>query len=230
MTEHAKTADDYRREIDEANKQHDQLLTELEVPTYTDRQLQAQWVKAKSEGAITGTTGWTAGAPAEVLELLDVGAPYILETRGFAQVTGWIINGRWLARKSDQDLARQLEERREASRRYQETYVAENRDDWTRREAALPEWIAQRIRAFHENPEFEAEPMGWGYELIVCELAVMYAAMGNDILDKTTFTITDSDEIDTFASANGTSGTQHAFALALAKKHLQDTTPDGESA
>lgn len=62
--------------------------------------------------------------------------------------------------------------------------------------------------------------MGWGYELIVCELAVMYAAMGPQILDKTPSTITDTPEISAFADAHGTSGAQHSFALALAQHHL----------
>lgn len=222
MTHAPKTSADYTGELLEQEAKHDALLTELEIPTYTGRHLQAQWVASKEGSAITGTTGWTAGAPDEVLQLLDVGDPYILETRNFSQITGWIIGGRWYDRKSDQDLQRQLDACIEDTRRRNAEHVAANRDAWTRREAALPEWIAERMRAIRaNNPDFETESMGWGYELIVCELAVLYAGIGVDILDKTSSTITDTPAITAFADANGTSGTQHEFALALAKQHLR---------
>lgn len=216
-----KTVDDYRRESEALDRKHDALFAELEVPTYSGRTLQAQWVKAKGGGSITGTTGWTAGASEEVTALLNVGDPYILETKGFNTISGWLIDGKWYARKSDQDLEREHLAFIESSRRRWQEYADAHREEWREREAKLPEWIAQRIRAFHDNPEFESEPMGWGYELIVCELAVMYAAIGEDILDKDAFSVIDTDEIKQFAADNGTSGTQHGFALGLAKQHLQ---------
>lgn len=219
--------DDIRARLDEEDRQHDELLTHLEVPEYSNRKLTAQWVRSKSAGAITGTTGLTAGAPAEVLELLNVGDPYILETKGFTEITGWIIKGRWYDRRSDQDLQRRYDEWKRNSDREQAEYVAKNRDDWARREAALPEWAAERMRHIREeNPEFETNPMGWGYELIATELAVLYADMGDQIADKTAFTIEDSPAVTAFAEANGTSGMQHQFAIAFAKHHL---APSGAS-
>lgn len=216
-----KNLDDIRAGIDAENRKHDQLLAELEVPEYSGRRLQAQWVKSKSAGAITGTTGWTASAPAEVLELLEVGDPFVLETKGFNEISGWLIKGRWYARKSDQDLKRSRDDYLESARRRDEEYVAAHRAEWTVREAALPEWIAQRIRYFREtNPTFQSEPMGWGYELIICELAVLYADMGAEILDKTSFNIDDSDAVTAFAEKNGTSGMQHHAGLAFAQQHL----------
>lgn len=53
----AKTVADYRREAEEQERKHDALLAELEIPRYTDRQLQAQWVKSKDSSSVTGTTG-----------------------------------------------------------------------------------------------------------------------------------------------------------------------------
>jgi hypothetical protein len=216
-----KTLDEIRAEMAEQDRKHSELLAELEVPTYTERTLQAQWVQSKGTGSITGTTGWTAGAPAEVLEMLEVGDPYIVETMGFNTISGWLIKGRWYARKSDQDLQRSLDDFLTTTRRRHEECVAKNRDDWTRREAALPDWIAERMRSIRANsPEFETEPMGWGYELIVCELAVLYAAIGPEIL--TAAKIIDTPEIDAFADAEGTSGMQHQAAWAIAKHHLSE--------
>lgn len=210
-----------RAEMDAQNRAHDELLKTLEVPEYSDRTLTAQWVQRKSEGAIEGTTGWTAGAPAEVLELLQLGDPYILETKGFSQITGWIIRGRWYGRKSEQDLQREYDEYQRKSELDQADYVAKNREDWERREAALPEWAASRMRAIREaTADFEVTPMGWGYELIATELAVLYAAMGDEILDKNSFNVADSPAVTAFAQANGTSGFQHQFAIALAQHHL----------
>lgn len=214
-------------EIAEKDRKHAELLATLEVPSYENRRLEAQFVKSKHHQddsdhyAITGTSGWTAGCPREVFELLNVGDPYILETRGVTTITGWIVNGSWMARKSDQDIEREHQAFVEASARRHAEYVAQHRDEWVQREAALPDWVADRLRVFHANPAFESEPMGWGYELMVCELAVLYADMGPAILDRDQFTITDSPAVSAFAHVNGTSGAQHGMALALAKRHLR---------
>lgn len=223
-----KTREQIRADLDEQNRKHDELLTQLEVPEYSNRILTAQWVKSKDGGAITGTTGWTAGAPAEVLALLEVGDPYILETIALSQITGWIINGRWYNHKSDQDLQRDHEAWKRETEEKQAAFVAENREDWERREAALPDWAGARLRHVRENnPDLETQLMGWGYELIATELAVLYAAMGDEILGKSAFDIDDSPEITAFANANGTSGFQHQWAVAFAQQHLTEETPRG---
>lgn len=215
-----------RAEIEEENRRHDELLQTLEIPAYTDRNLQAQWVQSKEISgeyhAIRGTSGWTAGCPKEVFDLLEVGDPYVLETKGFNEISGWLVNGKWYDRRSDQDLQRARDSWLEESKRRQEEYVAKHREEWVVREAALPEWAGKRMKAIREkNPDFESQPMGWGYELIAMELAVLYAAMGESILDKDYSSIEDTDEIKKFAEENGTSGNQHSFGLAYAKAYLR---------
>ena len=58
--------------------------------------------------------------------------------------------------------------------------------------------------------------------MVVAELAVEYARMGEDILDKDTFSIEDSEAIKRISHEQGTSGNQHSMALALAKAHLME--------
>ena len=219
--------EEMRRAIDEQNAKHDALLETLEIPDYTGRSLQAQWVKRKEQSgdyfSIEGTTGWTAGTSKEVFEALEEGDPYILETatRGNL-ITGFLIRGTWFDRKSNQDLERYRQQRQEESDRKAREYYEAHKDDWERRFEALPEWAKGRLQRIREtNPDFDTQPMGFGYELVATEVAVLYAAMGDVILDKGLFDIEDSEEISTFARENGTSGNQHGFALAFAKAHLR---------
>ena len=205
----------------------DKLLASLEIPEYTDRTLKADWVKSKAGRAITGTDGLSSLVPQQVADLLEVGDVYILEVKGFNRITGWLIDGVWYGRKSDQDLAREDVDFLEKEKKRRHDSTEKNREDWTRREAALPDWFKAQMKVERDsNKDFEETPMGWGYALIACELAAMYAKMGEDILDKDTFTVEDTDEIREFARENGTTGNQHGFALMLAKRHVKETKND----
>jgi hypothetical protein len=225
-----KTIEDYRREWERRDVEEQALLESLEIPTYENRRLQAQWVKKRehAEGsdhyAITGTTGWTAGCPKEVFDLLPEGKAYVLETVNTSRITGWIIDGKWYDRKSDQDLKREHEAFvADLDRRHREMLDA-NREDWQRRQDALPDWIRRRLETFHSRAGEKFARDGWGYELIIAELAVEYAALGDVILDKDVFQVSDheSEAIKTISREQGTSGNQHSMALALAKAHLED--------
>jgi len=217
-------------ELEKIDANHAALMSVLEIPTYSDRRLQAQWVKEREhrEGsdwyAITGTSGWTAGCSKEVYDLLPEGKAFILETRGFSHITGWIIDGRWYDRKSDQDLQREHEAFVASFERQNRERLEENRADWQRRQDALPDWIRQRIEGFHATGGEKFQTDGWGYELIIAELAVEYAALGEVILDKDVFEINEheSEAIKKISREEGTSGNQHSMALALAKAHLED--------
>jgi len=59
---------------------------------------------------------------------------------------------------------------------------------------------------YHETFELE----GWGYELVVCELAALYAKSN----------CADDETIDSYAREQGTSGNQHGIAKSLARAHL----------
>lgn len=106
-----------------------------------------------------------------------------------------------------------------------------NREDWARREAALPEPLRARLENFRAKAaavgnNFDAN--GWGYELVVAELAVLYARQEVTAADdKEKFT--DTDEIMAYAHREGTSGNQHDFAKALARCLIQEPAKVGET-
>lgn len=221
-----KTTDDYIAEAAEQTLKHDALLEELEVPTYEDRRLEAQWVKSREEHngdyAITGTSGWTAGCSKEVYDLLIDGKPFILETQKSTLIAGWIIDGKWYDRKSDQEFARERAEWLAKWEQEKLDNLEKNRVQWTAREAALPDWIRTRLENFRAKSDGKFDLEGWGYELIVAELAVEYFNLGDVILDKDQFSVNsfESEAIKAIAQEQGTSGNQHGVALALAKAHL----------
>lgn len=218
-----KTVKEIRKEIEDDERKLKEILDNLEIPEYTDRTLQADWVKSIAGRAIAGKRGWTSLAPQDVVDLLKEGDVYIFETKGFNQVTGWLIDGKWYDRKSDQEIQRQREEWIQQVEGKHKTYVEERREEWTQREEKLPDWLKDQMKIEREaSEEFETKPMGWGYTLVACELAAMYAKMGDDILDKNSYSIEDTEEISKFARENGTSGNQHGFALMLAKRHLKN--------
>lgn len=213
---------------------HDELLLTLIVPEdgshgeYTDRHLEAQWVQLLNPssdgngGSVTGSTGWTAHAPAEVFDRLTVGSPYAIEVRGATLITGWLIDGTWFHRKTDEDLRLDHERYVADSRARRQAELDSTRDDLQARENALPDWIRARLDTFHREGAEDFERDGWSYELAVCELAVLYADLGPAIAQHDSCTIRDieSPAITEYAHANGTTGNMHGMALALAKRHV----------
>lgn len=185
--------------------------------TYSKRHAEELTVKSieryKNGGAaITADNGWTAGAPAEVARLLDVGKRYVLETVQFSRITGWMVDGEWIVRKTDEDLERERQEmiaRHDAERRER---LAANRAEWQKRQDALPEWVRSRIEHFHAAGGENFEVDGWGYELVVAELAALYGASGGE----------DNAEVNAYAEREGTSGNQHDMAKALARAHREE--------
>lgn len=183
--------------------------------TFTDRTLKLLTVKSihRYEGgraSIQGSDGWSALAPAEVAALLDVGDEYELEVQGFNAISGWKVGGKWIARKSDETFEAERTEWLAKYERDKRDRLDSNRADWTARESYLPDWLRDRITTFHEKGGEQFELEGWGYELIVCELAALYVASN----------LTDDDTINEFANVHGTSGNQHDVAKALARHHI----------
>lgn len=225
------TRDDIMRRVEEMDREEAALLSTLEIPEYSNRRLQPQTVKSRehTEGseyyAITGSSGWTAGCSPEVYDLLPEGKPYILETQNLSYITGWIIDGKWYDRKSDQDLAREHQAFRDNVARERRESLEKNRASWQERQDALPEWIRARLEGFHRTGGEDFALDGWGYELCVAELAVLYADMDPTLLeDKDSLHVEDSEAIRQYARDHGTSGNQHGMALALAKAHQE--SPD----
>lgn len=228
--------EDYRREAEEHEQKAAALLATLEVPahveweghTFTDRTLKADWVRSleHQEGSewysVTGEDGWGAGIPKEAFELLKVGDPFVLETKGFNTIGGWVVNGQWFGHLSDQEIQRRNDESLAKMKAEHLAYVEEHREEWTRREEALPDWAKAVMAKNRKSADFETDYMGWGYTLIAIELAVLYAEMGDAVKDAETFRgFQDSDKIREFHAANGTSGNQADWGFGLARAHLR---------
>lgn len=194
---------------------------------FTNRFIETKVIKSITRtGTIRFDDGWCfGGAPEHVLEQLTAGGSYLVESQNFSMITGiatyfvttqnYICADQWLWHKSDAQLHAERSEWLMANRLRDEKILEDNREDWTRREAALPLALRRRLERFRANGGHEFELNGWGYELVVCELAELYSHTGGK----------DDDAIETFASKQGTSGNQHDYAKALSK-HLTDDPAD----
>lgn len=136
------------------------------------------------------------------------GDDYELETIGTTPTGLRGANG-WLMHKTDQQLAdehnqfiRDIEERRQAE-------LAENREKWTEQEAALPEWLRDRLARFRANGGEQFDVDGWAYELFICRLAAVFESDGEQAAEQ-------------FASDEGSTGNQWGCAKALAAAHAAE--------
>ena len=187
-------------------------------PFSSERHLEASWVAKKTENYITTTQGWSFNPPAEVLDLLEVGKPIVVETRNFSIVTGWFIDGAWVTRKTDEDLEREHAEMVAGFARERAKMLEENRERWTAAEAALPQWLRDRIESFRESGGKTFELDGWGYELAICAAAAYIDRHGlldeDELLGDEGFKALDAE--------HGFSGNQVDFACLLVRAHQAD--------
>lgn len=151
--------------------------------------------------------------PKELASLLKVGDQFDIECTG-TLITGWFFAGSWYDRKSDQLLEAERQQLIEKFAQQRRDELIANRRNWQERTDKLPDWIRVRIESFQASGGKNFELEGWGYELIVAELAVMYEASNCE----------DTDEINAYARKEGTSGNQHGMAKALAKARIE--TPE----
>ena len=136
------------------------------------------------------------------------------ETRS-QHLAAWIAeDAPWLFHKSDQELEREHQEYLRKLHAEREQEWQEHQVDWRQRELALPMALQRRLARFRANGGHGFETDGWGYELMVCELAVLYRASGGE----------DDEQVMAFAEREGTTGNQHSFAQQLAKL-LSDDDP-----
>lgn len=194
--------------------------------TYNNRHIQKFIVKnvtIHEDGkhmTLVSEDGWGyGGCPVnELTKLIRVGDELYRETVKFSTVTGLFhpIFNRWMYRKSDQDLEREHQEWRDKWEQEKIDTLEKNRDDWARREATLPAKYRKRLEHFRNvGKDFDKE--GWGYELIICELAFVYET--NEGVD--------DELIKKLSREYGTSGNQHDCAKALAKAPTLDGFPAG---
>lgn len=172
-----------------------------------DRSYEIRTVESVDHGVSYGNSGH--GMFPEMEGKVKPGDVVVLETKGFSTITGVldVDSGHWYFRKSDEDLERERQEFSERIKREHHEQLEAHRAEWQERTDALPEWIKTRIDKFAESPHFAVN--GWGYELCVAELAVMYDESGGE----------SNEAITEYAKHHGTSGNQHECAMALARNH-----------
>jgi len=158
----------------------------------------------------TSSTGF--GIEREYAQALPAGTRFDLETVNFSRITGIRVAGEWLFRKSDQQLRREHEAMVEGFRRRERERLDAHRAEWRAREDALPSWARERLLSFHKSGGERFELQGWGYELVVMELAVAYVESRGE----------DDERVLEISRREGTSGNQHDVARMLARAHLDD--------
>lgn len=183
------------------------------------RRTEAFTVKALTErgASVTVETRDSTGfalPTAKLTRPLAVGGTYTLECVRYSQVVGVSDAHGWLYRLSDQDVAERGRSIRDAFEQRKQAELAEHRQEWEARSAALPGWLQDRLRRFHNAGGEKFALEGWGYELVVCELAWAYF---------------DGDQarVDSIDAAQGCSGNQHECARFLARVQREggDLTP-----
>lgn len=196
---------------------------------FTRRDIDVKIIESIEGRTLRFTDGWCfGGVPADVLPRLVPGVEYLQETQGFSTVTGMAtcyrtrsdepVVAEWLWHKTDADLDREHAEWKAAWEAEKAATLAANRADYLRREGLLPLSLRRRLDRFHANGEEEFKRDGWGYELVICELAVLYAESGQE----------DTDAVSEYASEHGTSGNQHDYAKSLSRLLTDD--PEDENA
>lgn len=186
---------------------------------FTKRRLEEITVKEVGEGSLSTTDSSGFGIPAYVAAQIKPNDVLHVELYRFNEIGGLMKpNGEYLFHRTDEYFTRQHEEWLKEHKRKQEEYYEANKDDWQQRTESLPARYRNRLERFLDDPEkgeeFRKEGMGWGYELIACELACLYEAhgFGGGTFDS------EPDPIRQFAREHGTSGTQHEVAKSWAKR------------
>ena len=186
------------------------------METFTDRSIRSYTVKSNDNGvSTTEHTGFSLGP--DIDAQLPAGTKFDMETQNFSFIVGIRVDGRWIMRKSDQDIERERAERSAKWEQDKRDSLALNRVVYAAQEAALPEWVKCRIEHFHQTGGERFLVDGWGYELTIARLAiarlaVAYLASGGE----------DDDEVNRISHEEGTSGNQHEVAKWLARMHATD--------
>lgn len=190
----------------------------MTAQSFTRRRLEKITIKEVGTGSVSTTDSTGFGVPAHVAESVKSGEEYFVELYRFNDIGGLMKpDGEYLFHRTDEYFSRKHEEWLAKYKRDLEERYEANKDDWLKRTYALPPRYRDRLDRFINDPEegeqFRKEGMGWGYELIICELACLYEqhGFGGGSFD------TEPAEVQEFARKHGTSGNQHDVARAWAK-------------
>lgn len=183
-----------------------------------NRSITTYTVKENKNGVISTTDGTAFGTTAEASAHLTPGVVFQMEATQGSLVTGIKLDGAedWLMHESDEDLEAEHIKMIAAFDEDDRQRMVANRDDWTKREAALPEWLKARLNFFRDKSGENFELSGWGYELAVAELAALYAEHG---IPNEGNGEHDDPAIEEYAHKYGTTGNQHGCAVWLVKQH-----------
>lgn len=176
-------------------------------PNYTNRALEILTIKELGEGSVISTGGSGFGLEKEYLDQLTEGKTYLLECRNFNNIAGIVDleTSEYLFRRTDEYFEEQHRKFVEDLAIERRAELEKKRNDWQSRQDALPSPFRERLEMFHERSGDQFRLEGWGYELVICELATMYAGNASE------------KEIDEYAHREGTSGNQHGTAKFLAQ-------------
>jgi hypothetical protein len=151
------------------------------------------------------STGWTfVRSKADLGRDITVGETLWQETIQLTRITGLRDANGWLFRLTNEDLAREAREFSENMHRKDVVRLEQNRKKYAAWEADLPDWLQARIRRFRDAGGEKFLLEGWGYELIICQLA--------DLFDRGL-----DDAADQLANDQGASGNQWDCAKLLAR-------------
>lgn len=187
-----------------------------------ERRIRTITVEHFAENGLTTTDHWGWGPPpGDWHALVHQGDDFEVEEIG-SRIVGlrWPGSSDWLYRHSDEDLEAEHQRFIEARERRNREMLDANREDWTRREALLPRDLQERLAYFREKGGEHFELDGWGYELIVAELAVLYREAGFD----KDGSLIESTAVNEYAEREGTSGNQHSVAKMLV---ITSSPPEG---
>lgn len=182
--------------------------------TYTGRHIEEMTIKSLDNNIVMTVEGSGFSLPEEQAKLLSVGGYYALELQRGSTIAGvgTYRNGDvdWLFRHDDHTLWSQWKKQVDEAKAKQRVFVDENYSDWIDRLDKLPSPLREELTEEIQKEDFVYGYMGFGYCLVIAELAVLYKNSDGE----------DSDEVNEYASKEGTSGYQHSMAKAIAKQKL----------
>ena len=205
-----------------------------DVPTYTDRH-QEEWTVTQVDEDGTLHAGSLAWGGHQSLRHVTQGTVMLVETTRGSTVCGVATEPDpepgsgvgWQFRKSDQTLRAEWGELRNDIHVRRVRELRKHRSEWQAREDALPKWLQERLQWFHLRGGRDFQEDGWPYELVICELAALYAAdedwvgvastTPRGILGLTE--AEDPEAVSTFCREEGVSGNQVGMAQQLVLAH-----------
>ncbi len=165
------------------------------------------------EFSTTEHTGFVR-SKADIGEAFTPGDVFELETVNWSLITGLRdAAGRWRFRMTNEQLAERSRQQSQEFHNHKVVELEKHKAEWWAIEEALPDWLRARINRFRDAAGEEFLLDGWGYELVISQLAVVYAAG-------------DQDQVDALDVQLGATGNQHDCARLLAELHRRGHSPD----